>query len=184
MTILSCDLKILAADTLTTAGEIKLGNRSKIRIIKQHAITTTGTESDGFRFEKWFFNQNGESFFAEETFGVIIMTKTSILMGETLDSSTELRKLWEPLKKVAMGINPAAAAAEALMRFAKFNAHTAAIAAANYSTYCGEPVYSITKTQLDVIHQDFDGYWNGTYRTPVKDIPKFLITQKQWLKTS
>lgn len=183
MTILSCDLKILAADTLTTAGDIKVGNRSKIRIIKQHAITTTGSENDGFRFERWLFNQNGESFFAEDYFGTIILTKSKILIGETADDSLELKKLWEPLKKVAMGINPAAAAAEALMRFAKFNAHNAAVAAANYSTCCGEPVYSITKAQLDAIHQDFDGYWIGTYNVPIKDITKYLITHKQWLKT-
>lgn len=184
MTILACDLRILAADTLTTAGDIKLGNRSKIRIIKQHAIASTGTENDGFNFEKWFFSQKSEPFIVEESFGAIIMTKTTVLLGETLDDSTELRKMWEPLKKVSMGCQSAAAAAEALMRFSKFNAHNAAVAAANYHTACGEPVYSITKAQLDAIHQDFDGYWIGTYQTPIKDIPKFLITHKQWLKTS
>lgn len=174
----------MAADTLSTASDIKVHNKSKIRIIKQHAIATCGAEEDGFSFENWFFAQNGESFYAQDGFGVIVMTKDKIMVGETAEDSTELKKLWRPNNKLAMGTNPAQAAAEALMKFAKFNAHKAAVAAANYSTHCGEPVYSITKAQLDAIHQDFDGYWIGLYTTPLKDIDKYLITNKQWLKTS
>lgn len=183
MTILTSDLKILAADTLCTSGDIKTYNRSKIRIIKQYAIATSGCEDDGFRFEKWYFAQNGEIFTAEGSFQVIVFTKDRIQVGETKSDSNELTKLWDPMAKFAMGINEAAAAAEILMRVAGFNAHKAAVAAAKYHTHCGEPVYSITKAQLDAIHPDFDGYWIGDYKVPLAKIEQYLITHKQWLKT-
>jgi hypothetical protein len=183
MTILACDLKMLAADTLTTAGGSKVYNRSKIRIIKQTAIATSGSESDGFRFEEWFFAQNGEKFICEEDFSVMILTKNTAKMGEAPEENTELAKLWDLMHKFATGSTHAAAAAEVLMRVAKYNAHKAALAAARYDVNCGEPIYSITKKQLDNIHPDFDGYWIGSYQTPINKIPDFLITHRQWLKT-
>jgi hypothetical protein len=183
MTILCCDFKMLAADSLTTAGDSKVYNRSKIRIIKQHAIATAGSEQDGIRFEEWLFAQNGEKFICEDDFSVMVLTKTNIKMGETPDGSTELLKLWDPMYKFAMGVNGADAAAEVLMRVAGYNAHKAAMAAARYHTHCGEPIYSITKKQLENVHPDFDGYWIGTYQTPIAKIDDVLITHKQWLRT-
>lgn len=183
MTVLASDLKILAADSLVSSGDIKAYNRSKIRIIKQHAIATAGSENDGYRFEHWYFAQNGEIFTAEDSFQVIVFCKNKIQVGETKSDSNELAKLWDPMAKFAMGMDQASAAAEILMRVAGFNAHKAAVAAANYHVYCGEPVYSITKAQLDAIHPDFDGYWIGSYKTPISKIEDFLITHKQWLKT-
>jgi len=183
MTILCTDLKMLAADSQTTAGAVKVYKRTKIRILKQHAIATAGDENEGFQFEKWFFAQQGESFIGSDDFQVIILNKDTVLLGEIKEGTNELAKLWNPLSKVAMGAETAAAAAEALMRTAKFNAHDAAVAAANYHIYCGEPVYSISRAQLNHIHQDFDGYWIGTYKTPITKLEEYLITPKQWLKT-
>jgi|SRR6185437_8073757 len=183
MTILCTDFKMLAADTLTSAGHIKVYNRSKIRIIKGHAIATCGDEEAGFQFEKWFFNQQGETFIGDDTFGVIIANKHTIQLGEVKEDSTELTKLWEPRHKSAMGAPAATAVAEILMKVSKLNAHKAAEHAANYDAYCGPPVYSITKKQIAEIHQDFDGYWIGTYEVPINKVDNYLITQKQWLNT-
>lgn len=182
MTIISCDLKMLAADTLVTSDDIKVYNRSKIRIIKQHAIATTGTENDGFRFEKWFFEQNGEEFIADAGFGVIVMNKSKILAG-SLEEDNKLGNLIPLISRATLGSSVAAAAADILMKVSKFNAHNAAVAAANYHTHCGEPVYSITKKHLEYIHTDFDGYWVGHYKVPLNKISDSLITEKQWLKT-
>lgn len=183
MTIIACDLKILAADTLTTCDDVKVYNRSKIRIIKQHAIASTGTENDGFRFEKWFFEQNGEEFIGEDTFGVIVMNKSKVFGGTTGDGN-RLGPLIPIISRATLGSNAATAAADILMKVSKLNAHNATIAAANYHTHCGEPVYSITKKQLEYIHTDFNGYWIGTYKTPISKITNSLITEKQWHKTS
>jgi hypothetical protein len=183
MTIISADLKILAADSLTTAGDTKVYFRSKIRIIKQHAIASTGMENDGFRFEKWFFEQNGEPFICEEDFAAVILNKSKFLVAETKEDDRTLAKTWEPNHKFSIGTPAAQAVAEGLMAFAGFNAHKAAAAAARYHTHCGEPVYSITKAQLDAIHPDFDGYWVGDYKVPLAKIEQYLITHQQWLKT-
>jgi hypothetical protein len=182
MTIISCDLKILAADTLTTCDDVKVYNRSKIRIIKQHAISSTGTENDGFRFEKWFFEQNGEEFIAEDTFGVIVMNTKKVL-GAVSDDNHKLGLMIPIISRATIGAQAACAAADILMKVSKLNAHNATVAAANYHTHCGEPVYSITKKQLEYIDIDFNGYWIGTYKTPFNKLSDFLITEKQWHKT-
>src|SRR5271165_3131156 len=99
MTILASDLKMLAADSLVTSGDSKVYHRSKIRILKQTAIATAGDESDGFRFEAWYFAQNGETFTAEDSFQAIVFSKDRIQIGETKDDSNELTKLWDPMAK-------------------------------------------------------------------------------------
>lgn len=183
MTIIATDLRILAADSLCTAGDVKVYHRSKIRIIKQHALAACGDENDGFRFEKWFLDKSGEEFICEDNFAVIIMSRAMTMEGYTSDESFKLNKLRKSTTKVAIGAMQASAAAEILMRISKLNAHQAAIAAANYQIHCGLPVYSITKKQLEYIHPDFAGYWIGTYQTPITKVDDFLITEKQWLKT-
>jgi hypothetical protein len=162
---------------------VKVYNRSKIKIIRQHAIASCGDETDGVRFERWFFEQGGESFLCEGEFSVIVMTKERFLIGETLDDLKELRKMWQPGRKLGLGMANAVAAAEILMKEANYNAHKAAYAAAGYNTHCGMPIYSITKTQLRNISPDFAGWWIGDYQTPINKMNNFLISHKQWLKT-
>jgi hypothetical protein len=173
---------MLAADTLTTCDDVKVYNRSKIRIIKQHAIASAGDEHDGFRFEKWFFEQNGEDFIAEDTFAAIVMSKTTVLGGYSGDAN-KVSRLIPIISRATVGSAAAQSAADILMKVSKFNAHNAAVAAANYHTHCGEPVYSITKKQLEYIDMDFNGYWIGSYKTSLNKLSDFLITEKQWHKT-
>ena len=174
---------MIAADTLCTAGDVKVYNRSKIRVIKQTALVSTGTENDGFRFEKWFFEQNGEEFICEDNFAVLILTRHRAFEAFTSGDTWKLSKMRESTTPMAIGVGTAVAAAEILMRVSKFNAHKAVVAAANYHTHCGPPIHSITKRQLESIHADFDGYWIGTYQTPINKIPAHLITQKEWMKS-
>lgn len=184
MTILSYDLKMLAADTLTTAGDIKVYNRSKLRIVKKHAIASTGLENDGFRFDKWFFEQNGEPFITEDYLAVFVLSTSRLVYGVAdVETDHKLSALAPVISHMSIGATEATAAANILMKVVKFNAHNAATEAANYHTHCGSPVYSITKKQLEYIHVDFSGYWIGTYKTPLNKIEDYLITEKQWLKT-
>ena len=139
-------------------------------------------ENDGFRFEKWFFEQNGEEFIAEDSFGVIVMNRTKV-WGGSVGDDFKLGKLIPVISRATIGAHAATAAADILMKVSKLNAHNATVAAANYHTHCGEPVYSIIKKQLEYIDMDFNGYWIGTYKTPLNKISDFLITEKQWHKT-
>jgi hypothetical protein len=184
MTILSYDLKILAADSLVTAGNTKVYNKSKIRIIKQHAIVSTGTENDGFRFEKWFFEQNGEEFLCEDSFGAIVLSRTKAVAGSCdAEVNFKLKSLMPVVSRMTAGCSEACSASDILMKVSKMNAHNATVEAANYHILCGEPVHSITKKQLEWIHPDFNGYWIGTYKTPESKIEANLITEKQWHKS-
>jgi len=174
---------MIAADTLCTAGDVKVYNRSKIRVIKQTALVSTGTENDGFRFEKWFFEQNGEEFICEDSFAVLILTRDKACEAFTTGDTLKLSTIRESTAAMAIGVGSAVAAAEILMRVSKLNAHKAVAAAANYHTHCGPPIYSITKKHLEAIHADFSGYWIGTYQTPMNKLAEHLITQKEWMKS-
>lgn len=181
MTIICWDTRMLAADTLTSAGEIKVYNRSKIQILKQMAVCTTGFEQDGDRFLEWLDKQDRENFTVESYFCALVLSRTSISMYPGDEPGNVLRS--EVYNKTSCGAGSAASYADALMREVKYNAHNAAEQAAGYDRGCGLPIYSITKKQLSYIHADFTGYWIGTYQTPISKIKDYLITQKQWLKT-
>lgn len=181
MTILACDLKILAADSLFTYGDVVAYNRSKLRIIKQTALASCGDEEDSFKFEKWFFNQsNANQPNLESSYGSIVLSVDAVQWVTIDEGNIKI----SPLRgKVAQGAGEATPYAEALMREAKFNAHKAAEAAAFYDRGCGPPIYSITQLQLKNIDPAFDGFWIGHYKTPLTKLDQYLITYKQWLKT-
>lgn len=173
---------MLAADTLTSAGDITVYNRSKIQIVKQKAICTTGMESDGDRFLHWLNLQERESFVTDSIFAAIVLSRTDTVLYAG-DDPGEAIKPGGVYTKWTLGAGAATSYSDALLREVKYNAHKACELAAQYDRNCGLPVFSITKKQLELIHQDFNGYWVGTYKTPLNKIEDFLITHKQWLRT-
>jgi len=145
------------------------------------AICTTGFEQDGDRFLDWLEKQDREHFSVDSYFCALVLSRTSVHMYPGDEPGTVLRT--DVYSKISTGAGGAASYADALMREVKCNAHNAAELAAGYDRGCGLPIYSITKKQLSYIHADFKGYWIGTYKTPITQIEKHLITHKQWLRT-
>lgn len=184
MTIICYDQKMLSADSLTSSAGTTVYLRSKLKITRQAAIISCGRTEDGFRFEEYYRTQSKEIFKAGDAdFCVTIMTKDDMNHLYTDDSGSNTLISERALSKLTLGSSGASAYADALMREAKFNAHKACELAALYDRYCGLPVYSITQKQLLEIDPDFDGFWIGTYKTPLNKIQDYLITYKQWLKT-
>lgn len=184
MTILAFDGKILAADSRFSCDDITIYHRSKIRIINQKAICTAGHEDDGFEFDRYVSESREREFVARNTFMFMLLATDKFYTGGAPDDKSQPITLWTPRNvAVAQGSGNATSYADGLMRHGKINAHNACHHAAIYDSGCGVPVHSITKKQLEYIDPVFDGFWIGTYLTPIKQIPKYLITYKQWLKT-
>ncbi|MBY0545831.1 MAG: hypothetical protein K2W95_00930 [Candidatus Obscuribacterales bacterium] len=54
MTVIVWDGTTLAADSMTTAGDIRIQNSRKIRKIHDALVGTAGRSDDGLLFERWF----------------------------------------------------------------------------------------------------------------------------------
>lgn len=190
ITVICFDQKILAADSLVSVNDTVAYRRSKIRILKQAALASAGYAQDGDAFDQWWLDGQKEPFHANNFAGVIV-SKNFIQCwvnrqdddDDIADQDIKLLQLESLDHKCSLGASHACSYAHALMRIAKYNAHKACEHAAQYSLFCGLPVYSITQAQLLHIDPDFKGYWIGTYQTPIKHLSEYLITHKQWLKT-
>jgi hypothetical protein len=184
MTIICFDQKILAADSLTSSNDTTSYLRTKIRIVKQTAICTCGDSEDGDRFTDWYLSDSKDEFTSKsENFAALLFTVKGPQAVMYDEDSKTVRFLTNADNKHSIGSSAAVAYSEALMRESKWNAHKASEASALYDRFCGSPIYSITIKQLKAIPHNFDGFWIGTYKTPLNKIKDALITYKQWLRT-
>ena len=182
MTIVCWDGAILAADSLISTGEVVSYLRSKIQICRQSAFAAAGSEFDIDAFANAVRSDTLSEFNFQTSAEVIYLTPSTAkhYLGHGSDDDT--KTVTDSLNCIT-SMGHSSAFADGLMRIAKYNAHEAALHTTTYSLYCRPPIYSISRKQLAKIPPDFDGYWIGTYKTPLTAVKDCLITSKQWEKT-